>query len=302
MKIKHKFAFFFLSLLVLLLTALIFYYGAGSAVLNPKGLIAEKELRLIITATLLMLVIVIPVFLLTFFICLKYRAGNKKADYNPDWDHNLFAEFVWWGFPCVIILVLSIITWNSSIDLDPFRPLRSHVKPIRIQVVALQWKWLFIYPEQKIATVNYIQFPEKTPINFEITADAPMNSFWLPQLSGQIYAMPGMDTRLHIVANEPGTFRGSSANLSGTGFAGMTFTAKATTQAEFEQWVKETQKAEGTLGIDEYKQLAEPSESNPPTFFTLKDDGLYHQILMKYMSSMSEMKKETMEYEDEVNP
>lgn len=298
MKPKHKFVFFLLSVVVILLSIVLVHYGATSAVLDPKGIIAIKERNLIITATLLMLVIVIPVFLLTFFICLKYRASNKKADYNPDWDHNLFAEFIWWGFPCVIILVLSIITWNSSHELDPFRPLKSHLKPLKIQVVALQWKWLFIYPEQKIATINYIQFPEKVPIHFEITADAPMNSFWIPSLSGQIYAMPGMNSQLHIMANEKGKFRGSSANLSGAGFAGMTFTAEASTQEEFDRWVEKARSSDKTLGVKEYKKVALLSEYDPVVLFALKDDDLYHQILMKYMSPMSNMQRDDTEDEE----
>jgi cytochrome o ubiquinol oxidase subunit 2 len=273
-------------------------------VLNPAGIIGIEERDLMIDATLLMLIVVIPVLVMTFMICLKYRASNKRAIYSPYWDYSFLAESVWWGFPCVIIIVLSVITWRSSHTLDPFRPLKTGIKPLEIQVVALQWKWLFIYPEQKIATVNYFHFPENTPINFEITSDAPMNSFWIPQLGGQIYAMPGMRTKLHLIADEPGTFRGSSANLSGEGFAGMKFMATSNTQADFDAWVQSVQQADKSLDQGEYKQLLKPSENNPEASFILKEKDLFEQIIMKYMMPMpvdSEMERPKLEHKPSEN-
>lgn len=290
MKIEHRFAFLFLLSIAAILAIILYPYGVDSAVLDPKGMIALKERDLIYTATLLMLIIVVPVILLTFFICLKYRASNKDAKYDPYWDHNILAESIWWGFPCVIILALSIITWTSSHELDPYKSIvAADTKPLKIQVVALQWKWLFIYPEQKIASVNFFQFPEKTPLSFEITADAPMNSFWLPQLGGQIYAMPGMRSELHLIADALGIFRGSSANLSGEGFAGMTFTAKASSEEDFNQWV-ETVKQSSSLGKEEYVLLAKPSQYDPVKNYALKDDDLFDQIIMKYMMPAKEDK------------
>lgn len=284
MKIKHKFALFFLILILTALSALLYRYAVYSEIINPKGLIALQQLYLMHISTLLMLIVVIPVFILTMAICWKFRATNKKAPYTPYWNHDTTAEVIWWGFPFAIVLVLSYVTWLSSHQLDPYKPLsETTVKPITIQVVALDWKWLFIYPEEKIATVNFFQFPEKTPLNFEITSDAPMNSFWIPQLGGQIYAMPGMRTKLHLIADEPGSFRGSSANISGKGFAGMVFTAKSSSREEFDQWVKSVQGSSETLGVGEYKLLAKPSEYNPEAFYTLKEDQLFDQIVMKYM-------------------
>lgn len=286
MKIKHKFAFFFLLSIAVILSAVLLEYAINSAIVNPKGIIALKERDLMIDATLLMLIVVIPVLIMTFCICLRYRASNKRASYEPYWDYNFLAEAVWWGFPCVIILVLSVLTWRSSHELDPFKPFATKDKPVRIQVVALQWKWLFIYPEQKIATVNYFQFPDMTPVNFEITADAPMNSFWIPQLGGQIYAMPGMRTKLHLMADEPGSYRGSSANLSGEGFAGMTFTAKSTTEEDFNTWVHSMQQSANHLDLEEYNKLAKPSQYNPEASYALKSDDLFDQILMKFQMPM----------------
>jgi cytochrome o ubiquinol oxidase subunit 2 len=150
-------------------------------------------------------------------------------------------------------------------------------------VIALDWKWLFIYPEQRIATVNYVAFPEKTPVNFQITADAPMNSFWIPQLGGQIYAMPGMSTKLHLMADRTGEFRGSSANISGEGFAGMTFTAKSDTSAGFDRWVKSIKQSPNQLSLGTYDQLAKPSQDNPPMYYSLKEHNLYDIVVMKFM-------------------
>jgi len=193
--------------------------NAHFAVLDPKGVIATQQRDLMKKVLLLMFIVTIPVFALTAFIVWRYREG-KDAAYKPDWDHNRLAETIWWGIPLVIILLISGLTWTSSHKLDPFRKIEaSNSEPIKIQVVALDWKWLFIYPKYNIATVNMAQIPEDTPIDFEVTADAPMNSFWIPQLGGQIYAMSGMATHLNLMADQPGEYRGSSANLSGEGFA-----------------------------------------------------------------------------------
>ena len=262
--------------------------GINIAVLDPKGMIALKQRNLFITITLIMLIVVIPVFVLTWVISWKYREGNK-AKYTPDWDKHLLSESIWWGLPCAIVLAMGILVWKSSHELDPFKPLDSSKSPIRVQVIALQWKWLFIYPEQKIATVNFLQFPEKTPISFEITADAPMNSFWIPELGGQIYAMPGMKTKLHLIADETGSFRGSSANLSGRGFAGMRFIAKASSQADFYHWVESIRESADFLNLSEYNRLSEPSENDPVTYYALQKEDLYDWVVMKYMMPMTEV-------------
>lgn len=265
---------------------LIYDYRENIAMLNPKGLIALKERDLIITAFILMLLVVIPVFILTIYIATKYRAGNKEAKYTPDWDNSHILEVIWWGFPFLIIIVLSILTWTSSHELDPFKPLESDVKPLRIQVVAARWKWLFIYPEQNIASVNFFQFPEKTPINFEITSDAPMNSFWIPQIGGQIYAMPGMKTKIHLIADHIGDYAGASANISGEGFSGMTFVARASSPEDFNKWV-ETVKQSGTpFGKEQYKEFALPSSYNPVTTYKLDNNELFDWVVMKPMMNM----------------
>lgn len=267
-----------------LVTAILLLRGNNFAVLDPKGPIAQEQLNLIIFTSLLSLIVVIPVFVLTFYIVWKYRAGNKKAVYSPEWDRSRTAEAIWWLVPLALIAVLAVITWITTHRLDPYRPIDSDKKPITVQVVALQWKWLFIYPEQKIASVNYLQFPEDTPINFEITADAPMNSFWIPQLGGQVYAMAGMKTKLHLQATEPGEYKGSSANISGEGFAGMKFPAWATSQQEFDKWVESVRQSPYALDMEEYGQLAKPSKNEPPRFYVAPYAELYDTVMMKYMT------------------
>jgi cytochrome o ubiquinol oxidase subunit II len=261
-----------------------FLAGSDIAILQPAGIIAEKQRNLLLFASLLSLVVILPVFALTFFIAVRYREGNTKARYSPDWDHHLALETLWWGIPIAIILVLSVVTWRSSHDLDPTRALASSQKPLTIQVVALQWKWLFIYPEQHIATVNYVQFPANRPITFNITADAPMNSFWIPRLGGQIYAMAGMSTQLHLMANSTGTYNGSSANLSGSGFADMKFIVKSTSTSDFDSWTKHTISSKDVLDYESYASLARPSVASAPFSYHVPDSTLYDRVVMQYMS------------------
>lgn len=183
--------------------------GCQGGILDPKGQIAAEQKSLILTATALMLLVVIPVIVMTLVFAWKYRAGNKEAAYEPKWSHSTKIEVVVWLIPCIIIAFLATLTWKSTHKLDPYRPLESDKKAIQVQVVALNWKWLFIYPEQQIASVNELVFPADTPVSFKITSDAAMNSFFIPQLGGQIYAMAGMQTQLHLIANEPGTYKAS---------------------------------------------------------------------------------------------
>lgn len=281
---SRKYWFGFLAVvLVSLILGVVYASTQYVAVLHPKGAIGLKERDLIITSTLLMLIVVIPVIILTFFIVWRYQDGSKNAHYDPNWNDNFLIETIWWGLPFVIIIFLSLMAWRATYALDPYKPLESDHKPLTIQVVALEWKWLFIYPEHEIATVNFIQFPEKIPINFEIAANAPMNSFWIPQLGGQIYAMPGMKTKLHLIADESGTFRGSSANLSGKGFAGMVFDVKASAMGDFDKWVETVKQSPNNLDLELYKQLAEPSEYNPVTTYMLGKKDLFDWIVMEAM-------------------
>jgi len=251
--------------------------------LDPKGIVALAQKHLLFDAVFLMLLIVIPVIILSFLIVTRFRAGNLRANYAPEWSHSTLLESIWWAVPCVIIAILATITWITCHTLDPHRPLKSDAQPINVQVVALDWKWLFIYPDEGVASVNFLQIPVNVPVKFRITADAPMNSFQIPQLGGQIYAMPGMDTELNLMASAPGDYRGMSANFSGNGFSGMSFIARAGSEEEFKAWVQKAKQSNTPLTISTYKTLAKPSENNKPQAFSKVASNLFRKIIMKYM-------------------
>lgn len=253
------------------------------AVLNPQGIIADKQLSLFVFTTILGLLVVIPVFAMLFGFAWKYREGNKKAKYTPDEEGNKLFEALWWGIPIIIIIVLSIVTWFSTHDLDPYKELKSSQKPITIQVVALQWRWLFIYPDQKIATINEVRFPENTPINFEITADAPMSAFWIPSLGSQTYAMNGMASQLKLQANGVGEYQGTNTNINGEGYSDMTFKAISLTRADFDAWFDEIMIGSEGLHVSEYTELAKQSRDTRVHYFSLHDDDLFYKIMAKYM-------------------
>jgi cytochrome o ubiquinol oxidase subunit 2 len=268
-----------------LLSVIIHYLlTANIQVLQPVGIVGQKEKHLMIVAILLCLIVVLPVFTMTIFIAWKYREGNQKAKYNPDWDHSRLFETVWWDIPFIIFGILSVVAWNSSHDLDPFKVLAAPgVKPLNIQVISLDWKWLFIYPDQHIASVNRVEFPVNTPVNFELTSDSVMNSFWVPSLGGQIYTMPGMSTQLHLMADKLGSYDGSSANISGNGFAGMTFTAVSATGEDFGRWIDAAKSSGKSLDAATYDRLAEPSHDNRVAYYSSPQPGLFDDVVMKYM-------------------
>ncbi len=261
--------------------------GCNMEILSPKGDIGAQEKTLLFTATGLMLLVVIPVIIMILTFAWKYRASNTKADYQPKWAHSTAIEVVVWTVPCIIVAILAVITWRSTHALDPYKPLVSEHKPVTIEVVSLDWKWLFIYPEYDIATVNEIAFPVDVPVNFRITSASVMNSFFIPQLGSQIYSMAGMETKLHLNAREPGTYAGISANYSGAGFSGMRFKAIATSQEGFDNWVKEA-KASGTaLTPAVYQELTKRSEHNPVAKYASVPPSMFDYILGSTMSKMA---------------
>jgi cytochrome o ubiquinol oxidase subunit 2 len=261
-------------------------------VLFPKGIIALKERNLMLLIQAMMLLVIVPVYIMTFIFSWVYRADNEKSKYDPHLVDNTVAEVIWWGLPTVMLIIISIITWYKTHELDPYRPIESDKEALKIQVVALEWKWLFIYPEEKIATVNYLHIPKDRPVHFYITADAPMNTFWIPALGGQIYAMPGMQTELYLIANEEGTFPGRSGNISGEGFSWMVFDTVASSETAHEEWVQTMQKSKDTLDLNSYSKLAEPSIDHPIEKFRLGGKHVYHNILMKFMKPSVNSKSE----------
>jgi cytochrome o ubiquinol oxidase subunit 2 len=271
---------------LLILTAVLLS-GCNSVLLHPSGSIAAQQGHLIVQSTVLMLIIVIPVIALTVIFAWRYRQSNQQATYTPDWDHSTQLELVIWAAPLLIIIALGALTWISSHTLDPYRTLRrldaaraipAGVKPLTIEVVALDWKWLFIYPEQGIAVVNEVAAPVDVPVNFKITASSVMNSFFVPALAGQVYAMPGMQTQLNAVMNQPGEYEGFSANYSGAGFSGMHFKFRGLSAAEFSQWVESARNGQA-LSKESYLTLAQPSERDSVRRYSSVEASLYDAIL-----------------------
>jgi len=273
-----------------LLAATSLLAGCNLVVLNPAGDVAAQQGQMVVISTLLMLLIIVPVIILILLFAWRYRQGSRHAetDYAPDWDHSTKLELVIWAAPLVIIIALGALTWIGTHKLDPYRPLDriasgkpvpEGIKPLEVEVVSLDWKWLFILPEQGIATVNELAAPVDRPIRFRLTSSSTMNAFYVPDLAGMIYTMPGMQTELNAVINRPGVFNGMSSHYSGTGFSGMTFKFHGLSEQDFARWVARA-KAEGKpLTRDAYRDLARPSERHPVERFASVDPNLYQRVL-----------------------
>lgn len=262
--------------------------GCNLVVLNPAGDIALQQRNIIYISTALMLVIIIPVLVLIVLFAWRYRSGNNDATYDPEFDHSTSLELIIWSAPLLIIIALGGLTWWSTHKLDPFRPLERisagrpvdpAVKPLRIQVVSLDWKWLFIYPEQGIATVNELALPVDRPVRFDLTSTNMMNTFYAPTLAGMIYTMPGMRSTMHAVLNKPGNYEGFSGNYSGAGFSDMRFRLRGLPAADFERWAAEVKGGTLPLNTPNYRILVRPSEKVAPIRFASIDPDLFRRIL-----------------------
>ena len=261
------------------MAALLTGCGGDMVLLNNKGPVGQGQSDLMMTAIYLMLLVVIPSIIMALWFGWQYRASNKDADYKPTWAHSTTIEIVVWGVPVIIIGILAWLTWWGSHKYDPYRPLESEKAPLTVQVIAEQFKWIFIYPEQGIATVNEIRFPEKTPVSLRLTSNFTMNSFFIPALGGQIYAMAGMQTHLNLLADETSPaegFRGFSSNYSGYGFSQMRFRAHAVTDAQFAEWVSAVKAGNGSSVNPEAVQKTVLDQAE---FATLRDGNRSkHQI------------------------
>ena len=282
--------------------------GCDWVVMSPSGDIAVQQRDLVLIATGLMLLIIVPVIAMTLFFAFRYRQSNKAAKYEPNWDHSVGLELLIWGIPLLIIIALGALTWTSTHLLDPYRPLgrikpdtptlannvpvgnlvdkqqagngpNGAGRPLEVQVVALDWKWLFIYPEYGIATVNELAAPVDRPIRFQMTSSSVMNAFYIPALAGMIYTMPGMATTLHAVINKPGNYEGFSSHYSGAGFSGMRFRFHGVSDAGFDAWVAKVRNGGGGLNRTNYMQLEKPSEKVPVRYFGAVDGGLFQAIV-----------------------
>jgi cytochrome o ubiquinol oxidase subunit II len=273
--------------------------GCNLVVLDPSGAVAARQSALLIESTGLMLLIIVPVIALTLFFAWRYRESNTAATYEPDWDHSTQLELVIWGAPLLIIICLGAMTWMGTHLLDPFRPIgntaaqQTNIEPnahaavaqpeahahLEVDVVALDWKWLFIYPQYGIATVNQLAAPVDRTIDFHITSSSVMNSFSIPALAGQIYAMPGMETALYAVMNKTGTYDGFSANYSGAGFSGMHFPFVSLASDDFDKWVANAKANGGSLNRSDYLKLEQPSENEPARSYASVESDLFNAIV-----------------------
>lgn len=275
-----------ISVVVAVLIVGVLYYvtqGRDLPILNPSGTIADQQRTLIYITVGLGFFVVIPVFILLFSIAWRYRDGGKASRYQPDAKEDMRLEALWWGIPILIIIALSIITWISTHNLDPFKPLESTKNPVKVQVVSLEWRWLFIYPELGTATINYMNIPENTPIDLSLTSDAPMNTFWVPALAGQVYTMNGMTMKLHLSADEVGTYDGMTSNISGEGYSKMRFKVHSMTEHDFTAWAEKSAQSSNMLTRESYSEIAKQSLDNSEKTYMLMDTGLYDAIINKYM-------------------
>jgi cytochrome o ubiquinol oxidase subunit 2 len=251
-------------------------------VLDPKGPITLAERDLLFTAVALMLIVIIPVFIMAFLFAWRYRSSNSNARYTPDWSYSIPVDAVVWLVPALIIVALGTLLWSNTHKLDPYKRIESTVPPIEVAVVAQDWKWLFIYPAQSIAVVNELVFPNGTPLNLKITSDTVMNSLSIPALGGQIFAMAGMQTRLHLLADAPGVFTGRNMQYSGRGFSNQHFQAIATSREDFDAWVTKVKQSPTTLDAAAYRALAAPTIGHPVTYYSAVEPKLFDTIIAKY--------------------
>ncbi|NGZ87190.1 ubiquinol oxidase subunit II [Duganella aceris] len=279
----------------LFLAPLLWLTGCNTVVLNPSGDIAAQQAHLVVVSTLLMLLIIVPVMFLICLFAWRYRRSNTSAEYTPDWDHSTKLELLIWGAPLLIIIVLGLITWIYTHLLDPYRPLSridehrpvvAGIKPLEVQVVSMDWKWMFIYPEQGIATVNELVTPIDVPVVFKMTSSSVMNAFYIPALAGMVYTMPGMETQLNAVMNKVGVYDGFSSNYSGAGFSDMKFKYHGVSQADFDAWVAKT-RAGGALTRAEFQALDKPTIKHPIMHFGSVDKGLYDLVLNRCVAEGS---------------
>ena len=274
--------------LAILLAGCLLVSGCDEFMLfDPKGPVAEQQQWLIIVSFAIMLIVVIPVLIMSVWFPYKYRSGNTKEEYLPNWEHSNKIELVVWTVPILIITALGILTYITSHSLDPRKPIESDQPTMVVQVVAMDWKWLFIYPEYGIATVNEMAMVVDQPVEFLITSDATMNSFFIPNLGSMIYAMSGMENRLHLMASEAGTYKGMSTNYSGFGFSGMKFNAIASDKMQFDAWVTKVKDSPKVLTDDVFKALQVKSRDVKPLFFNNPNPLLFSDIIEHYTGGLN---------------
>jgi cytochrome o ubiquinol oxidase subunit 2 len=253
--------------------------GCNRGILDPVGPVAAAEKQILINSTAIMLAIIIPTMIATVAFAWWFRRGNKKAVYRPDWEYSGAVELVVWSIPALTVMLLGGIAWIGSHDLEPSKPLQSDVPPLNVEVVSLDWKWLFIYPDQGIATVNRLVVPAGTPVNFRLTSDTVWNVFFVPQMGTMIYTMPRMTTRLNLQADRPGVYEGISAHFSGDGFPGMKFDVHAVPRQQFAAWAEGARGQGALLDGRGYAELSKPTSYVKPMTYGAVAPGLFDAIV-----------------------
>jgi cytochrome o ubiquinol oxidase subunit II len=251
-------------------------------ILQPVGPIGVADRQVILIAFALMMIVVIPVIVMSVAIPWRYRAGNSKAAYRPEWTHSTAVEVVVWTVPALIVAALGVLVWTSTHRLDPYAPIASSQPPLQVEVVSMDWKWLFIYPQLGIASVNQLVFPTGRPLDLRLTSDSVMTAFFIPRVGSQIYAMAGMQTRLNLQADQAGTYLGENSQYSGKGFSFMQFQAKATDAKDFNQWVSQVKNSPMTLDKTGFAQLEKPTMHSPVTLYGKVAPNLFETIMAKF--------------------
>jgi cytochrome o ubiquinol oxidase subunit 2 len=247
-------------------------------ILDPQGPIGAAEKTILIDSLAIMLAIVVPTIIATFAFAYWFRASNTRAFYRPNWEYSGRIELVVWSVPALTVILLAGVAWIGAHELDPPKPIPGSSPPLTIQAVSLDWKWLFIYPDHKIATVNTLTVPAGVPLQFQLTSASVMNAFFIPQFGSMIYTMNGMTTRLNLQADKPGTFRGLSTQFSGDGFADMLFDVHVVPPERFSGWAQNAANAQQSLDRQSYQELAKPSIKHPQATYRLGDPDLFRAI------------------------
>jgi cytochrome o ubiquinol oxidase subunit 2 len=253
--------------------------GGCSGIFDPQGPIGRAELKILLNALAIMLAVGAPTIIATLVFAYWFRSSNHRAKYMPHWAYSGRLEVIVWVIPALVVMFLGGIAWIGSHDLDPYKPLKHDLPPVEVQVVSMDWKWLFIYPEQGVATVNALYVPAGRPIHFRLTSSTVMNSFFIPQLGTQIYTMAGMTTELSLLADGPGVYRGISAQFSGDGFSDMNFKVYSLRESEFEVWIEKTRAATDKLDSSTYRSLSKPGIERTPKIFGDIEDSLFDEIV-----------------------
>jgi len=271
----------FLFILLSVISIFVFTSCKNMMLFNSKGPIGEDQMNILVIASILMLIVILPVFAMVIWFSLKYRSSKTPKDYHPEWDSSRTIEWLIWSIPIIIVAILSYITITKTYELDPYIPIDHPKDEVKIEVVSMDWRWLFIYPEEGVASVNELVIPENTPLSFRLTSASVMTSFFIPQLGSQMYAMSGMQTKLNLLASEKGVFRGQNMEFSGKGYKNMHFKVKSVSEEDFKAWIKQVISSSNSLNQSAFNELCQPDTARNVLYFSNVQNGLFEYILTK---------------------